>query len=164
MKMEIFFALMEHTKYMGKLFFFIYYIIYYISYYLIYLIFLLFFLRNTQLFTIVVHDRQHGFGIPVAFLMTTTTEPNVFQVWFTGIKCELKKRFNMNYEPTAVVTDQGNIEILAIKTAFPRVKLHFCVWHVLCAWEKKLTKDMLEITNLPLSMQKTEVAKVNINY
>ncbi|KAF9119177.1 hypothetical protein BG015_006410, partial [Linnemannia schmuckeri] len=53
--------------------------------------------------------------------------------------------FRIAYQPDAVVTDQGNVEILAIRAAFPMVKIQYCAWHVLRVWERRLTYTMLGI-------------------
>lgn len=53
--------------------------------------------------------------------------------------------FRIAYQPDAVVTDQGNVEILAMRTVFPMAKIQYCAWHVLRVWERRLTYGMLGI-------------------
>lgn len=48
-----------------------------------------------------------------------------------------------DFIPNAVITDQGNTEILAVKTAFPGVPIFYCAWHVLKAWEREVKKKVM---------------------
>ncbi|KAG0195591.1 hypothetical protein BGX28_001033, partial [Mortierella sp. GBA30] len=41
---------------------------------------------KAQLFTVVVKSNETGFGIPVAFLLTNSTEQSVFKTWFDGLR------------------------------------------------------------------------------
>ncbi|KAG0332201.1 hypothetical protein BG005_005551, partial [Podila minutissima] len=70
-----------------------------------------------QLYTIVVKSFQTGFGIPVAFLITKSTDNAIFHSWFKGLKDRMWQDFRISYSPNVVVTDQGNVEILAIRSA-----------------------------------------------
>ncbi|KAF9538806.1 hypothetical protein EC957_006201 [Mortierella hygrophila] len=76
---------------------------------------------KTNLFTLVLKNKHHGFGVPVAFLLTrSNNSTNVLYPCYgmtpTGEPTPARE---YNYTPNAVITDQGNTEILAIKTAFP---------------------------------------------
>ncbi|KAG0348685.1 hypothetical protein BG004_004507 [Podila humilis] len=53
--------------------------------------------------------------------------------------------FRTAYQHDAVVTDQENVEILAIRAAFPFSKIEYCAWHVLRVWKRRLTYAMLGI-------------------
>ncbi|KAG0001771.1 hypothetical protein BGZ80_006119, partial [Entomortierella chlamydospora] len=79
-------------------------------------------LNKAQLFTIVVKNIKLGFGMPVAFLLTNSTEASVFSEWFGGLKTRIKDTFRVDYQPEVVVTDQGNAEILAIRSSFPSAR------------------------------------------
>ena len=69
--------------------------------------------------------------------------------------------FRIAFRPDVVVTDQGNIEILAIRAAFPMVRIQYCAWHVLRVWERRLTYSMLRIsTTLPAEQRVAERDKV----
>lgn len=111
-----------------------------------------------QLFTIVVKNNETGFGIPVAFLMTLSTEASVFKDFFSGLVLRMWIDFHIAYAPDVVVTDQGSVEIHAIRRAFPFAKIHFCAWHVLRAWERSITYDHLGIEGD--SLTKEEKGKV----
>lgn len=102
--------------------------------------------NKTQLYTIVVRNGETSFGIPVAFLLTKSTEQSVFTRWLNGLKTKMWDNFRISYRPEAVVTDQGNVEILAIRTAFPMARIQYCAWHVLRVWERRLTYSMLGIS------------------
>lgn len=52
------------------------------------------------------------------------------------------------YKPNAVITDQGNTEILAVKAAFPETRILYCAWHVLRAWEREIRSKMTTMENL----------------
>lgn len=101
-----------------------------------------------------------GFGIPVAFLLTNSSAQQVFSEWFGELKKKLKELFDITYQPEVVVTDQGNVEILAIRTAFPLTKIHYCAWHVLRAWERQFTNTNLEISTLNNEQKIVEREKV----
>ncbi|GJJ74028.1 hypothetical protein EMPS_06386 [Entomortierella parvispora] len=101
--------------------------------------------NDAQLYTIVVKSHETGFGIPVAFLLTKSTDQEIFKTWFKGLKSRMWNNFRISYAPDYVITDQGNVEICAIKSAFPLAKIHFCAWHVLRAWGKKITFDLMGI-------------------
>ncbi|KAG0353697.1 hypothetical protein BGZ54_002094, partial [Gamsiella multidivaricata] len=47
-----------------------------------------------------------------------------------------------DFKPNIVVTDQGNTKVLAVKSAFPGVPLHYCAWHVLEVWEREVKSRM----------------------
>jgi hypothetical protein len=115
--------------------------------------------KHAQLFTIVVKNHETGYGIPVAFLLTKSTEQSVFKAWFDGLKAQLWNDFRISYAPNYVVTDQGNIEILAIHTAFPMARLHFCAWHVLRAWERKLTNVILGINATSTTVEQCKIIR-----
>lgn len=116
--------------------------------------------HHAQLFTIVVKSVETGFGIPVAFLMTKSTEQCVFQKWFSGLIARMWNDFRIAYHPDVVVTDQGNVEILAIRSAFPNARIHYCAWHVLRAWERRLTNANLGFEGLSVEMRERERGQV----
>ncbi|KAF9969185.1 hypothetical protein BGZ73_008569 [Actinomortierella ambigua] len=79
--------------------------------------------QRQNLFTLVVKNTSTGRGIPVAFLLTSTTESSVLIGWLRGLRSKMAAIFSTPYQahvykPNAVITDQGNEEILAIKSAF----------------------------------------------
>jgi hypothetical protein len=110
--------------------------------------------NDAQLYTIVVKSHETGFGIPVAFLLTKSTDQEIFKAWFKGLKNRMWNDFRISYAPDYVVTDQGNVEICAIKSAFPVAKIHFCAWHVLRAWGKKITFDLMGINRTTTTFAK----------
>jgi len=59
-----------------------------------------------------------------------------------------------NYKPNAVITDQRNTEILAIKTAFPGTPILYCAWHVLKAWERETRSRMTGMERLTTKEKK----------
>ncbi|KAF9916336.1 hypothetical protein FBU30_001445 [Linnemannia zychae] len=110
---------------------------------------------KTQLFTIVLKNRDHGFGVPVAFLLTKSSDPTILISWLKALCQKMKQVFSTqdneyNYKPNAVITDQGNTEILAIKTAFPGTPILYCAWHVLNAWERKIRSETTGLEKLPV--------------
>ncbi|KAG0248067.1 hypothetical protein BG011_000560 [Mortierella polycephala] len=64
--------------------------------------------------------------------------------------------FRIAYQPDYVITDQRNVEILAIWTSFPLAKVHYCAWHVSRAWERRLTHSMLGISTTLTPNQRLE--------
>ncbi|KAF8925351.1 hypothetical protein BGZ47_003350, partial [Haplosporangium gracile] len=117
---------------------------------------------KTNLFTLVLKNKDHGFGVPVAFLLTRSTDSSILTAWLRALCEKMKQMFSTpagttptgeptpareyNYKPNAVITDQGNTEILAIKTAFPGTPILYCAWHVLKAWEREI-RDLLANQN-----------------
>jgi hypothetical protein len=65
--------------------------------------------------------------------------------------------FHIAYAPNVVVTDQGSVKIHAICQAFPFAKIHFCAWHVLHAWERSFTYDLLSIEGSLTKEEKGEI-------
>ncbi|KAF9279730.1 hypothetical protein BGZ74_002785 [Mortierella antarctica] len=100
---------------------------------------------KVQLFMIVMKNNETGLGIPIAFLMTLSTEESIFKDFFSSLVIQMWIEFHIAYVPDVVVTDQGNVEIHAIHQAFPFAKIHFCAWHVLHAWERSITYEHLGI-------------------
>jgi hypothetical protein len=95
-----------------------------------------------------VRSSEHGYGIPVAFLITRSTDEAVFQEWFSGLTAKMAEVHGITYVPEVVITDQGSVEILAIRTAFPRARIHYCAWHVIRAWNHMLINVNLGIEHL----------------
>lgn len=110
----------------------------------------------TNLFTLVLKNHDTGFGIPVAFLLTKSFEQSILTGWLKALCKKMKQLFSQGredyeYKPRVVITDQGNTEISAIKTAFPGVPIHYCAWHVLKVWERELKKRMIGLSSLPVA-------------
>jgi len=104
----------------------------------------------------VLKNHDTGFGIPVAFLLTKSTEQSILTGWLKAICKKMKQLFSQGredyeYKPRVVITDQGNTEISAIRTTFPGVPIHYCAWHVLKVWEREVKKRMIGLSNLPVS-------------
>lgn len=99
-----------------------------------------------------VKNRETGLGVPVAFFLTKISRWNPIADWLKALKEEVDKRFKVNWVPNVVVTDQGDTEINAIRHIFPlHTKLFYCAWHVLQAWQRKLTVDNLNMKKLSVS-------------
>jgi hypothetical protein len=107
----------------------------------------------------VVKNATTGFGVPVAFLLTNTLESSVLVGWLRGLRSKMTALFSSpdqvyTYMPNAVITDQGNVEILAVKSAFAGgVRIFFCAWHVYRVWEREVPKRILGISHLPLGLR-----------
>ncbi|KAG0236884.1 hypothetical protein BGW42_002382 [Actinomortierella wolfii] len=72
-----------------------------------------------------------------------STDNTILTGWLRALKAKMKEMFSTersdyDYKPNAVITDQGNTEILAIKRSFPGVPIFYCAWHVLKAWEREI--------------------------
>jgi hypothetical protein len=70
--------------------------------------------------------------------------------WLKGIRLAMKAAFSTpdapyEYSPNCAVTDQGNVEILAITTVFPGIPIHYCIWHVLQVFRKQVIAMMTNI-------------------
>jgi hypothetical protein len=114
---------------------------------------------KTNLFTLVFKNKDHGFGVPVAFLLTRICDPNILNAWLKALRERMKQMystpdFEYNYKPNAVITDQGSTEILAIKTVFPGIPILCCAWHVLKAWERKIRSEMTGMEKLSTKQKK----------
>ncbi|KAF9912189.1 hypothetical protein EC991_000600 [Linnemannia zychae] len=116
--------------------------------------------QKTNLFTLVVKNPATGLGIPVAFLLTDTQESSVLAGWLKGLRSKMAVLFSSpdqvySYTPDTIVTDQGNVEVLAIKNAFAgdNTRILFCAWHVHCAWESEVPSRICGISHLPLGLR-----------
>ncbi|KAF9163563.1 hypothetical protein DFQ26_002412 [Actinomortierella ambigua] len=64
--------------------------------------------QKTYLFTLVIKSRDVGLGVPVAFLLSKSTDSNILVAWLEGICTKLKQMFSSdgreyNYRPNAVM-------------------------------------------------------------
>ena len=89
--------------------------------------------------------------------MTLSTDESVFKDFFSSLVLRMWIDFHIAYAPDVVVTDQGSVEIHAIHQAFPFAKIHFCAWHVLRAWERSFTYDLLGIEGSLTKEEKVEI-------
>ena len=104
--------------------------------------------KDTYLFSIVVKNKDTGFGIPVAFFLTKIARSEVIEKWLRALKAKMDELCTTEFVPTAVITDQGQTEINAIRAIWPlNLNIFYCAWHVLQAWERKLTPQMLGSNN-----------------
>ncbi|KAG0328836.1 hypothetical protein BGZ99_004324 [Dissophora globulifera] len=71
--------------------------------------------QKTNLFTIVVKNRDTGFGVPVAFFLTRLSRWQVLAGWLNALKAKMDELCVDEFVPTAVITDQGQTEINAIQ-------------------------------------------------
>lgn len=111
------------------------------------------FVKNRKiglLFTIVVKN-DHGFGIPVAFLVTRKGKSPVIADWLKELAIKTDSGFN----PKVAITDHGSTEIKAINDAFPGCKVFLCIWHVMKAWRTQCK---------PKGATDEEKEKVNLNF
>lgn len=105
--------------------------------------------RNTYLYTIVVKNRDTGFGIPVAFFLTKDPKWYVLEGWLKALKKRMDELCDSEFQPTVVITDQGQTEINAIQAVWPLdTRIFYCAWHILQAWERRLTVQNLGSSNL----------------
>ena len=107
-----------------------------------------------------VNNATTGFGVLVVFLLTNTLESSVFVGWLRGLRSKITTLFSLpdqvyTYMPNIVITDQGNMEILEVKSAFAGkgVRIFFCAWHVYRVWEREVPKRILGISHLPLGLR-----------
>ena len=120
------------------------------------------FRRDTYLFTIVVKNKETGFGIPVAFLLTKTQKWELLKEWLCQLKAKMDQLCAEPYFPTAVITDQGTNEINAIQYAFDfKPRIFYCAWHILQAWERNFTKEKLGMDNISIAKKKERKDRVS---
>ncbi|KAI1296258.1 hypothetical protein EDD11_007450 [Mortierella claussenii] len=116
---------------------------------------------HTYLFTIVVKNRDTGFGIRVAFLLTKIAQCQVLEGWLRALKAKMDELCVEKFEPAAVITDQGQTEINAIQAVWPLgLRIFYCAWHVLQAWERKLTPQNLGSSNLDAEIKEERKLRV----
>jgi len=107
------------------------------------------FSRDTYLYTIVVKNRDTGFGVPVAFFLTKDPKWHVLEGWLKALKNKMDELCEREFQPAVVITDQGQTEINAIQAVWPLgTRIFYCAWHILQAWERKLTVQNLGSSNL----------------
>ncbi|KAF9433018.1 hypothetical protein BGZ76_009984 [Entomortierella beljakovae] len=122
--------------------------------------------QNTNLFTLVLKNLDTGLGIPVAFLMTKSTESPILSGWLKAIRQKMKSLFSStdseyDLKPNVVITDQGNTEILAVRTAFPGVPIYYCAWHVLKVWERGVKLNVEGIGHYEVSKRREIKREIN---
>ncbi|KAG0268622.1 hypothetical protein DFQ27_006260 [Actinomortierella ambigua] len=113
--------------------------------------------QDTHMFTLVVKNDSTGFAVPVAFLLTRTAPTSVLLVgWLRALKRKMTAHFSSpdqayRFKPNAVITDQGNEEILAINRAFTgeNVSVFFCAWHAHRVWEREIRKRVNDVDDNP---------------
>lgn len=106
--------------------------------------------KDTYLFSIVVKNLETGFGIPVAFFLTKMATTKPIMEWLTKLKEKMESLYNNEFVPVAVVTDKGPVEPKAILQVWPlHVHIFYCSWHILQAWERRLTPTNLGSLALP---------------
>ncbi|KAF9342244.1 hypothetical protein BGX26_007971, partial [Mortierella sp. AD094] len=111
--------------------------------------------RDTYLFSIVVKNRETGFGIPCAFFLTKSQQWNVLEGWLRRLKAKMDEICDKEFQPTVVITDQGQNEINAIRAVFSHeLRIFYCAWHVLQAWERKFTLQNLGVAHLSVEQRK----------
>ncbi|KAG0229641.1 hypothetical protein BGW41_002910 [Actinomortierella wolfii] len=99
---------------------------------------------DTYLFTIIVRNKETGFGVPVAFLVTKHQQWELLKEWLAQLKAKLDLRCNKPYFPTAVITDQGENEISALLKVFNfKTQVH-ADWLL-----AEPAEDILEIEHVP---------------
>ena len=107
------------------------------------------------MFSIVIKNRDTGTGVPAAFLMTHRSDPNILSNWLSSLRTKMNN-LGVDFKPTVVITDQGNVEISTIKRVFPTANIFYCAWHVLRAWERSCCHNgKLGITQLPKEQKDT---------
>ncbi|KAF9417474.1 hypothetical protein BGZ76_004529, partial [Entomortierella beljakovae] len=123
--------------------------------------------QKTQLFTLVVKNVATGFGIPVSFLLTKSADNRILSSWLKALRMKMQGRYSTPesvyvFTPNAVITDQGNTEILAISTAFAgeSVPIFYCAWHVLRVWKREIKKRMTGLGALRPDKRVLERSKV----
>ncbi|KAF8926034.1 hypothetical protein BGZ58_000242 [Dissophora ornata] len=84
--------------------------------------------HKTNLFTLVLKNRYTGTGIPVSSLPTKSCEVRIIANLLQALRKTMKSVFSLpeqeyDYKPNAIITYQGNTEILAVKSVFPGVPL-----------------------------------------
>ncbi|KAF9404210.1 hypothetical protein BGZ76_007047, partial [Entomortierella beljakovae] len=103
----------------------------------------------------VVKNRETGFGVPCAFSLTKKATWDIIQGWLSQLKLRMDEICTHEYQPNVVITDQGQTEINVIRAAFSyNVRIFYCAWHVLQAWERSLTIKNLGMTNLSADEKK----------
>ncbi|KAF8971645.1 hypothetical protein BGZ46_010244 [Entomortierella lignicola] len=120
--------------------------------------------HKSYLFTLVIKNADTGFGIPVAFLLTELTMIEVLTKWLKALREQMIAMFSegdlvYTFGPEAIITDQGNLEIRAIKNSFPTVPIFYCAGHVLKVWERETPKSLSGLTSLSVNERKAIRAK-----
>ncbi|KAG0315007.1 hypothetical protein BGZ99_007747 [Dissophora globulifera] len=106
---------------------------------------------------------ETGFGIPCAFLLTKAVPLRTLEGWLVALKDKMRQLFNKEFHPAVVITDQGQTEINAIQVAWPLgTRIFYSAWHVLDAWEGKLTSNYLGSSNLLQAQNRERELKASI--
>ncbi|KAG0267568.1 hypothetical protein DFQ27_008613 [Actinomortierella ambigua] len=92
------------------------------------------------------------------------TKSNILVGWLRALQTKMKELFSTaesdyDFKPSAIITDQGNVEILAIKAAFPGVPIFYCAWHVLRTWERTVPPRVTGLDGLSADEKKAKKAE-----
>ncbi|KAF9994584.1 hypothetical protein BGZ79_000653 [Entomortierella chlamydospora] len=111
--------------------------------------------RNTNLYTLVVRDKEIGCGIPCAFFLTKIQTSKVLEGWLCSLKAKMDEMCSREFQPVAVFTNQGYNEIDALRIAFSnQLRVFYSAWNVLEAWECNLTTNNLNMAHLSTEERK----------
>ncbi|KAF9992006.1 hypothetical protein BGZ79_003642 [Entomortierella chlamydospora] len=92
---------------------------------------------------------ETGYGVPCAFFLTKKHTWEVLAGWLRQLKARMDDICEKEYQPTVVITDQGRMEINAIRAIFSyELRIFYCAWHVLQAWERNLTNKNLGMAHI----------------
>ncbi|KAG0260195.1 hypothetical protein BGZ95_004498, partial [Linnemannia exigua] len=98
---------------------------------------------RTFLFTLVVRNKDHGYGIPVAFCLTRNPTSQVLKPWIFKLVEFMELQMGIiAYTPKVVLLDQGHAEFATIVEAFPTAKVFYCYFHVIKAVTALIHKTM----------------------
>ncbi|KAF9344257.1 hypothetical protein BGX26_004593 [Mortierella sp. AD094] len=112
-------------------------------------------LCDTYLYTIVVRNKETGYGIPCAFFLTKIQTSKVLEGWLYNLKAKMDEMCSREFRPVAVFTNQGQNEIDALRIVFSnQLRIFYSAWNVLQAWERNFT-----ISNLNMGHLSTEERK-----
>ncbi|KAG0345997.1 hypothetical protein BG004_002648 [Podila humilis] len=92
-------------------------------------------------------------------------ETHILVGWLKALQNKMRRLFSTaqcdyNFKPNAVITDQGNTEILAVKSAFPGVPIFYCAWHVLKVWEREAKSTLRNLDELSVALRNDKRAEV----
>ncbi|KAF8942603.1 hypothetical protein BGZ47_006314 [Haplosporangium gracile] len=121
--------------------------------------------HNISLFSLVLKHPSTGTAIPVAFLLSKTSDAQILEDWFGAIRARMRQIYSTpdaeyDYNPAIVITNQGAMAVQVLKVAFSGVSIHYSGWHLTRLWEKDLASKLTGMEGLTAKQRRDFDAKV----
>ena len=84
-------------------------------------------------------------GVHVAYVITSSSKQHDLEPWMKTLTKKLAS-VQLDWAPNAFITDCVQAEIGGLQYVWHGVKIFLCLWHVCCAWLKKVVAKNKDYT------------------